>query len=427
MKNFYFMLALITTFIGYQHIDACTGAMDYSTIGVVLNNSECMQFSNLYKLGVENINYFRSCPQIKPAPGTKDIIVVTLPDDSVEFTKPINAPVTIATVDIISNIVTLVVKYSGGCATHQFNLYARYRSDSLSKICDFYLVHNTGNDSCDAAINETISFNLTPLLEKFPTELPKTFRFYQVCSPSCSYQNFIDYPWSPQDDCSVTYKRQTDASFMITLEKSRTTDNRTGAPRILITHNPSILTESPIDFAPVIDAELDWLQNMNIVTGIDSTDRQAIKKTFYGNNQYYTLQDTSLPFAMWFTGAKDSNDRWISTGVKDLCGINFQFNLPPSPVDITAINKTNSDHIFQNRKITASICANNLLRIISERNLSGSTLKIVTINGKALFSGTINNQNSVVVPKEVIKYNGWKAVSISYDNNVVLCPMISGD
>lgn len=445
MKNIFtvfLMTAMMIVGICSQRLTACMGALDALTAGVVLNDWETFRFSRLYKLGVEDVNYFRSCLQIKPAPGTKDILFnppgnmdsIYSNIDSIrsiiDSIRSNSDPAIIKSVNITGNLVTLDVEYTGGCATHTFDLYV-LPPDISAINPGFYLSHDAKGDDCKSLIDETISFNLAPMadyLDSIGDASPMTFYFYQPCSPpaSCSHQGYVMYLWSHEQDCSVTYRSHTEGDYtMVTLENSRTAGNRTGAPRVLISLNPDMVTDMPVNFATIMDKELDWLQNMNIVTGIDTTDRKNIKQTLQSGKQYYTLQDSSMYFNQWFTGEKDQSGNWITNGIKDLCGIDFSFQLPPSPIDLTGTNKKVVCNTSKNKKITASISGAGLLKINSERNLSGSALRIISMTGRTLFSGVLNNRNMLSVPKTITRSNGWKAVSISLGKSTIVCPMVS--
>ncbi len=102
--------------------------------------------------------YVLGCDSQEPASATSDIII----DTSVE--PPDKDPYTLQEAGVENNNLVLNIFYSGGCAQHEFILYA---SDSWlpstppGKIVT--LVHDANGDTCEAAFFEELTFNLTEL------------------------------------------------------------------------------------------------------------------------------------------------------------------------------------------------------------------------------------------------------------------------
>jgi hypothetical protein len=76
-----------------------------------------------------------------------------------------NAPVTINSVEIEGDIVTLDVSYSGGCGPHEFNLFViNLFLDSNPVQTESILSHVT-EVACDAVVTDELTFELLPLRE----------------------------------------------------------------------------------------------------------------------------------------------------------------------------------------------------------------------------------------------------------------------
>jgi len=77
-----------------------------------------------------------------------------------------NDSYTINNVEIEEDILTIEVKYGGGCKEHIFSLFGSPGFMKSSPVqTDVMLSHNANNDLCKALITEEVSFNLTPLKE----------------------------------------------------------------------------------------------------------------------------------------------------------------------------------------------------------------------------------------------------------------------
>ncbi len=72
-----------------------------------------------------------------------------------------NDPVKIDSASIINDILLLKVQYSGGCKEHFFKLIISNRiEESNPPQTTLFLSHNSNGDTCEALINEELSFNL---------------------------------------------------------------------------------------------------------------------------------------------------------------------------------------------------------------------------------------------------------------------------
>lgn len=76
-----------------------------------------------------------------------------------------NAPVTVTSVEIEGDIVTLEVSYSGGCGTHEFNLFVSNLFMESDPIQTESILSHVTEDACEALITEKLTFDLLPIRE----------------------------------------------------------------------------------------------------------------------------------------------------------------------------------------------------------------------------------------------------------------------
>jgi len=76
-------------------------------------------------------------------------------------------PMTIADVKVVANMMTIVVQYSGGCASHDFKLVgSEYLSKSLPPIRQVALIHQSNGDLCKMLKTDTLCFDIRSLAYK---------------------------------------------------------------------------------------------------------------------------------------------------------------------------------------------------------------------------------------------------------------------
>ena len=408
MKMYCGMSVLFMVLFLTIRLEACTGGLDNVTAGVVLNSSEQINFSEIYKTGKIDTSYFVDCPQIKIAT-PKDVLYLSPTVDPPRT----NDPAVIKFVNVTGKLVNLGVEYSGGCKTHEFNLYVTPAADS-SKTINFYLFHNANKDNCKALITETITFNLASFFDSIGEKSSLSLHFN---GPNGGY---TDYQWTLDQGCSVIYRSHSSPMMMVTLENIRTSGTLGTAPRVLLTMDPNILPFAPVDYALIMNQELDWLAENKIITGISIEDHSKIKKQLQSGKQYWIAQDSALFFNQTFTGDKDSNGVWTVVTTRG-CGVNFSFSLPPKPIDITV---TILQHKFKNvNSMKAKVFINSrLLEVKSEADLSRSTVHIISMTGRILFTGQLNSKNSLRIPLKIA--GGWHAVIIDNGKSKILCPVL---
>ena len=81
---------------------------------------------------------------------------ITITEDS-SFLQLENSPFEITEATISGDIFEIAVRYGGGCAEHQFEIYwnSRYLESEPPQV-DLHLVHNDNDDSCEALLRNSI-------------------------------------------------------------------------------------------------------------------------------------------------------------------------------------------------------------------------------------------------------------------------------
>lgn len=93
----------------------------------------------------------------------------------------LGAPVTIVSHAIEDRYLTLTVSFSGGCATHSFDLSTDMEFMSSSPpAATVYLLHHDNEDACEAYLTETLMFDLSALRNQEFTEMTITLFGYDT-------------------------------------------------------------------------------------------------------------------------------------------------------------------------------------------------------------------------------------------------------
>lgn len=92
--------------------------------------------------------------------------------DYSEFTKKLNDPINIISVEIQDDCLKLTLQYGGGCKNHKVDLVL-IKADKqmgINTIPLFEILHDSDNDLCKALITNEYSFNISGLKIKGKTE-----------------------------------------------------------------------------------------------------------------------------------------------------------------------------------------------------------------------------------------------------------------
>jgi hypothetical protein len=86
-----------------------------------------------------------------------------LPSAALDWSKTASAPLDVMQAAILGDSLVVKVAYSGGCATHAFELVAAGpQVRSLPPKQPLMIAHDANGDACRARIEETLAFDLRP-------------------------------------------------------------------------------------------------------------------------------------------------------------------------------------------------------------------------------------------------------------------------
>jgi hypothetical protein len=108
---------------------------------------------------------------------TQDIVITDLPPNSIRLHH-----YEVDTVAIWGNILTVGVRYGGGCEDHEFDLYMSPASflESHPVQANLYLRHDDRGDRCEAIVSENRKFNLNRLADLYHRCYPDSYGRVQL-------------------------------------------------------------------------------------------------------------------------------------------------------------------------------------------------------------------------------------------------------
>lgn len=111
-----------------------------------------------------------------------------------------NDAATITATSLEKDILTIKVKYQGGCQEHQFKLYAgTFFQLSLPPKGLLHLSHDSQGDTCGETVEQSLMFDLTPLNKERndPSEHPLILTIYEPTGGAFAGEPFrplIEWP-----------------------------------------------------------------------------------------------------------------------------------------------------------------------------------------------------------------------------------------
>jgi hypothetical protein len=310
--------------------------MDEMSFGIMFNSNEILSFENFNTLGKEGTNYFRDCMMIKPDPATKEVKILT------PTVGPINWKdlFSIKNVSITSNLLQIEVQYGGGCKTHEFILYVdSILIDGDPPILNFTLCHNANGDACKAIVSETLVFNIKPVEGLYSGPSPLQV---QINNKNMGIK------WYRDNACIIKYRSHTIPDLMVYLEYSRMEKAVSQVfPSMRIIMDPNDNYDKGVTYGKAVVTEMQWLTKNNILKGVKEKTYSRIEQGMKNQRgQFWTQQDSVIPYGAYFSLTRDSTDEWVWGEVmypnRKSCGSTLEFTLPPEPLNSgsTSIKQT---------------------------------------------------------------------------------------
>lgn len=79
----------------------------------------------------------------------------------------VSAPLTITSVSVSGNIMTIGISYNGGCKDHVFRVVgSSVLAKSLPPIRTFQIIHNSNEDKCEKIMTENLKVDISALAYK---------------------------------------------------------------------------------------------------------------------------------------------------------------------------------------------------------------------------------------------------------------------
>ncbi len=391
MKRRNFLPVLFAGLFFNSSVIACINPMDSYSSGVLFNNEEGFNLSYFDSLGTEGIHFFRDCKTNDSDLTSKEVIILT-PDKK---TPDWNDMFTIKNVSLIHSLLQIEVTYGGGCKPHEFALYSDYKTaESNPPILKFTLLHNANGDVCKALITETLVFNLKPAEALHPGSIPLNIHINDMNT---------GINWYLYNSCAIRYRSHYDPEAMVYLNFTVVNFEKSQSfATIKIMTNPDIKYVNGFDYAKAVKTELQWLTNQKILTGVTdltvSRIEEAINKEM---GQFWTLQDTLLPYNAFFTLNIDTAGKWnwgnIAVARKG-CGEQIQFVLPSDSLKFGTTSGKKNTFSSSERSFEVRITGKRLFIDLYRSLLSPAQVEIIDLNGRLLHRASLPvNQNSFVI------------------------------
>lgn len=382
-------------------VQACFDLMDQQSFGVLFNNNEELNLDRFDSLGKEGTNFLRNNIMIKPDPLTKVVQILTPTRDPVKW----NDIFTVENISLTSHFLQIDVQYGGGCKTHEFMLYVdSILIDGDPPILNFTLLHNANDDLCKALVSETLVFDIQAVAQLHPGVSPLQMKLNN---------KLVGTKWYPDNTCIIKYRSHFIPELMVYLEYSSLEIAKSPVfPGMRIIMDPAIKYVMGIDYSKAIMTELQWLINNKVLGRIsDKTLTSIEQKTKGHQGQFWTYQDSLIPYGAFFSLTKNSSGEWVWGNMvltpKRNCSSTLDFRLPAEQLNnpTTAV-KHGFDAPVQDFFSVAMI--NNSFTIDLHRNtVTPAEVSIIDLKGRILSKMKVAaHQNHIVIRTPVTPTSG---------------------
>lgn len=325
---------------------ACVGPMDVYTAGVVFSEGEVVTTSNIEVFSQDSLSYFKTCDVASGEVGELFIL------GSVEG-KPAD-PVQVDTAWVSGNVLSLVVSYGGGCRVHGFNLYTDGRTTTnIPGMIELHLTHDANGDVCKAMVTDTLTFNISGMCVCNGIEL-------SIFTPGAESRYSPAPVWNQISGnktrfCSYKFRSAYANNVMAYIgsyngyKSTLSTTNK----QLLIVFDSTQAVPTTSEKAAAVIAELQRMERMQVLS-LRTGQLESIKeKLSKEQGQYWTIEDTVLPFNQWFDGAMVNGVRGVYSTLS--CGSGVAFELPEkSIVNVAVKNNPASSGIKRHMPLQVS-------------------------------------------------------------------------
>lgn len=396
MKRRNFLPVLISGLFFSSSVVACIDPMDEYSSGVLFNKEEGFNLSYFDSLGTEGVHFFRECEANDSDLTGKEVIILT-PGKEPHDWKDV---FTIQNVSLTNSLLQIEVRYSGGCNPHEFVLYSDYKlAEGYPPTLKFTLLHNANGDACKAEMTENLVFNIKPAETFHPDSVPLNIHINDMN---------IGIKWYLGNSCAIRYRSHYDPEAMAYLNFTVVNFKKSQVfATMKIMTNPNVNYVNGFDYSKAVTTELQWLTNQKILTGVTDLTVSRIEETINNNmGQFWTLQDTLLPYNAFYQLTIDTTGKWnwgnIIMVQRNGCGEKVQFVLPTDSLKFETRSVKKRPISSTGRYFAVRITGNRLSIDFYRNLLSPAHIEIIDLNGRLLHRITVPvNQNSFVMKSPV--------------------------
>jgi hypothetical protein len=403
---------------------ACMGELDPYSAGVVFNKFEPFVLSKLYFAGTEGINYLRSCTGdlVDPLPGMKQVQPM-LPNVKYAMYRDFAA---ISQVAIRDNFLSFSVSYGGGCKIHEFWMLGETTlQESMPQGVLFRLSHNANGDMCKALITETMQFDMLKETAYFGSRSPVLI---SIAAPQDTVKPSASALWYPDNDCTIRYRSHYApgiAMVVLSFLEDQTPANANFAsyPTVAIVVDPKVQLFALFNYQAAMTAELTWLSEQGVLSGLSATDAQKFGKSTSRGSQFWTLQDTAMPFNATFTGEKDSTGKGWVVLVKRGCANNVVFGLPPQSIGSSGVKTGFKVGTTPGKPIVARV-GQGKISVNHPARGTISDMRLMNAKGERIASRFSFDAKGIVMYIDRSLSSGWYAVSFTNAHGSITVPIM---
>jgi hypothetical protein len=376
----------VITILLVGRVYACIDERDMYSAGVLFNNNETMDITKIETIGKPNVNYFKNCDIAQPVTSAKPIVVLT-PEIKVDMHTD---AIKVESLSVQGNTLIMTMSYSGGCKTHEINMYASSgMGKSIPPVLFLTLSHNANNDMCEALPRETLNFDLTNL-SSIIAGYSSARLSIQVPNGDGTYVTKYA-EWYLQNTCSVKYRSHNAPEMLVTLEYVPHQITKELFPSLRLTSDPSIQTLVKIDYTKAVVGELMWLTEIGIIKNLNSDKIKLVtEKLKNSGSWYWTKQDSAISYNGVFTYKRDDSGVYHWDDVvymdsrKNGCGSYTDFALPSESLSTSFVRMVSGGRYTPD---ALSVKVDKMGISIQRDASAGRTadLRMVHLSGRVLF------------------------------------------
>jgi hypothetical protein len=374
---------------------ACVDPMSPYSVGVVFSGGEDLYPERIESVAQESASYLKECT-LKEA--TKGFPILVGTNDSCAAD-----PLTVTGVSVAVNTLTIEVGYSGGCEEHSIDLYTdKLLLESDPPQINLWLSHNAHGDMCEAYISQSLRFDLTSL------EVDVNSLYLRIYEPGRDEFHSSMPLWhvasgQKTQQCSYKLRSAYEIDIMAHVGYFDGPLQHGGDGfRVLLIFDTTEVPTAAVK-AEALYTELLRLKEIGVIALTVERMEHFKAALSQSEGQYWTAEDTVLPFNSWFDGSSVNGVKGVY-GTRG-CGSGVDYELPAIAFESTGTKNLYSKELYRKGKITTAIKRNGMQISFPPVSGNGSALTITAMNGRrvavyplgekatVLFTGASENES----------------------------------